>query len=136
MKPEYIYDENKGTTTCILRDKSGNVVIGIARCHPEEKIKSNRIGEYIATIRAEIKYYQIIRKTELLPKMKAIGHIYSCIFNNGEGKYDKNSPEAKLIKREYYRLYYDYKCIGDMIKRLRLGLRAYIEERDNLAKNN
>lgn len=131
MKPMYKHTEN-GTTICTLRDKANNVVYGYAQCHPEEPNPSDRIGEYIATIRAEINYYKLIRRTELRPQMKALEHVYSCIANTGSKVYDKESPEAKLIKREYWRLYNDCQAIGEIIVSLEQSLREYLKARENL----
>ncbi len=129
MKPTYKHLDN-GTTICTLRDKSNNIVYGYAQCHPEEPQPSDRVGEYIATIRAEIKYYKLIRKTELRPQMKAMEHIYACIANTGSKLYDKDSPEAQLVWRQYWRLREDYITIGELIIELENALNAYLADRE------
>ena len=129
MKPTYKHTED-GLTICTLRDKSNNVVYGYAHCHPEEQQPSERVGEYIATIRAEIKYYKLIRKIELRPQMKALGHICACIANTGSKLYDKDSPEAQLVWKQYNRIREDCKVIDEIIVELESALNAYLADRE------
>lgn len=129
MKPTYKHSEN-GITICTLRDKSNNVVHGYAYCHPDEPQPSERVGEYIATIRAEIKYYKLIRKIELRPQMKALGHVYACIKNTNSKLYDGDSPEAQLIWRQYNRLREDCEVIGELITELQNALNNYLADRE------
>lgn len=135
MKPTYKHLDN-GTTICTLRDKANNVVYGYAQCHPEEKNESERVGEYIATIRAEIKYYKLIRRTELMPQIKTLNHLLACINNTGSKRYDTNSPEASLIRRQYWMAYADYKAIGELIEELEKTLKEYLISRDKITGQN
>lgn len=129
MKPTYKHTE-EGLTICTLQDKNNNKIYGYAHCHPEEPQPSERVGEYIATIRAEINYYKFIRRTELRPQMKALEHVYSCIANTNSKLYDKDSPEAQLVWRQYWRLREDYKIIGEIIEELKNALNLYLQERE------
>ena len=131
MKPIYKHMSN-GTTICTLRDKAGNVVYGYALCHPEEKNPSDRVGEYIATIRAEINYYKLIRRIELKPQIKTLGHLLACINNTNSKSFDSNSPEAQLIKHQFWMAQADYKAMGDFIKELESALKEYISNRDKI----
>lgn len=129
MKPTYKHTDS-GMTICTLRDKSNNVVHGYAYCHPDEPQPSERVGEYIATIRAEIKYYKFIRKNELRPQMKALEHVYTCISNTNSKLYDKNSPEAQLVWKQYWRLREDYKILKEIIVELEDALNSYLSDRE------
>lgn len=131
MKPIYKHMSN-GTTICTLRDKAGNVVYGYALCHPEEKNPSDRVGEYIATIRAEINYYKLIRRIELKPQIKTLGHLLACINNTNSKSFDSNSPEAKLIRHQFWMAREDYNAMGDLIKELEKALKDYISNRDKV----
>lgn len=133
MKPTYEHLEN--LTICTLRDKSNHIVQGYATCHPEDT-PSDRVGEYIATIRAEIEYYKLIRRTELLPQMKILGHVYACIANTGSKSYDVKSPEAQLIWRQYWLIHEDYITLGEMVKELKFALAEYIKRRDEMIGQN
>ena len=130
MKPTYTFDPYSGITTCTLRDKSNNVVTGMARLHPLESFESQRVGEYIATTRAEIKYYKLIRRQEILPKMNALKHLYACIANTNSKKYNKDSEEAQLVWRQYWIAHAEYQALGDMIESLEMALREYIKSRN------
>ena len=131
MKPTYQH-HNNGTTVCVLRDKSNNVVYGYAYLHPEEQVESRRIGEYIATIRAEIKYYKLILRNELEPKRKALLHLKTCITDNNNKKYNLDSAEAKLIKRQCCIAESDCETVKQTIKELQHSLDWYLQARDNL----
>ena len=131
MKPTYKHTEN-GTTICTLHDKTGNVVHGYAYLHPEEPQASDFTGEYIATIRAEIKYYKLIRRTELAPQIKTLNHLLNCITNTGSKELNPNSPEASLIRRQYWMAKADYDAIGDIIKQLEDALNGYLTARNKI----
>lgn len=135
MKPAYKHTEN-GTTICTLRDKSNNVVYGYAYCHEAEPNPSERVGDYIATIRAEIKYYKLIRKTELLPQIKTLRHLLACIKNTGSKVYNPEAPEVKLIERQYNMATADYEAIGELITELNKALEEYIVQREKLIGQN
>ena len=134
MKPTYQHDKN-GTTICTLRDKNNNVVYGYAYLHPEE-FESKRVGEYIATIRAEIKYYKLILRNELEPKRKALHHLKTCISDNNNKKYNLESAEAKLIKRQYCIAESDCSAVKDIIAELQASLSNYLAMRDKLIGQN
>lgn len=114
MKPKYNHLSH-GATVCTLEDKHNNKVYGYAQLHPEEVESSARVGEYIATIRAEIAYYKFIRRNELMPKIKILNHLLSCINNTNSKKYNPKSAEATLIKRQYWLAKSDYDATGELI---------------------
>lgn len=131
MKPIYKHMPN-GTTVCTLKDKAGNVVYGYAQCHPEEKNPSDRVGEYIATIRAEINYYKLIRRIELRPQIKTLRHLLACIDNTNSKSFDGDSPETKLIRHQLWMAQDDYKAMKDLINELEKALKDYIVNRDKI----
>jgi hypothetical protein len=130
MKPVYKHTEN-GTTICTLRDKSNNVVYGYAYCHPEDEY-SERIGDYVATIRAEIKYYKLISKIELEPQIKTLRHLLSCFKNTGSKIYNPECPEVKLIERQLHMAIEDRESIRELTKELKKALNEYLENREKL----
>ena len=131
MKPTYVQlDDN--TIMCVLRDKANNIVKGYATCHPEEPHYSQRVGEYIATIRAEIEYYKFIRRYEIRPQLKALKHTYSCLTTTGSKEYRADSPETRLVRRHYWLMKEDYDNLGEIIKELEAVLANYLATRDSL----
>ena len=135
MKPTYTHTEH-GITICTLRDKNNNVVYGYANLHPEESNASDRVGEYIATIRAEIEYYKLIRRTELAPQIKILNHLLNCIANTNSKEYRTDSPEASLIRRQYWMAKEDYTAVGELIQELETALKDYINVRDKITGQN
>lgn len=135
MKPIYFHEPD-GTTICTLRDNFGNTVQGMARLHPDEPHASDFTGEYISTIRAEIKYYKLIRKNELGPQIKTLNHLLNCITNTGSKRYNPDSPEAKLIRKQYWMAKTDYEAVGEIIEQLENALSNYIKARSELIGQN
>ena len=134
MKPTYKHTEN-GTTICTLRDKSNNVVYGYAYCHPEDEY-SERVGEYIATMRAEIKYYKLISRIELEPQIKTLRHLMSCIKNTGSKVYNPEAPEVKLIERQLRMAIEDRDSIHEITGELEKALGEYFKNREKLIGQN
>ena len=134
MKPTYKHMEN-GTTICTLRDKANNVVYGYAQCHPED-IYSERVGDYIATIRAEIKYYKLISRVELEPQIKTLRHLLACIKNTGSKVYNPDSPEVKLIERQVRMAIADRDSIRELTEELEKALSEYLKNRERLIGQN
>ena len=134
MKPTYKHMEN-GTTICTLRDKANNVVYGYAQCHPED-VYSDRVGEYIATMRAEIKYYKLISRIELEPQIKTLRHLLSCIKNTGSRVYNPEAPEVKLIERQLRMAIDDRDSIRELTKELERALGEYFKNREKLIGQN
>lgn len=134
MKPTYKHMEN-GTTICTLRDKANNVVYGYAQCHPED-VYSDRVGEYIATMRAEIKYYKLISRIELEPQIKTLQHLLSCIKNTGSKVYNPEAPEVKLIERQLRMAIDDRDSIRELTKELERVLGEYFKNREKLIGQN
>lgn len=134
MKPTYKHTEN-GTTICTLRDKANNVVYGYAQCHPED-IYSERVGDYIATIRAEIKYYKLISRIELEPQIKTLRHLLACIKNTGSKVYNPDSPEVKLIERQVQMAIADRDSIRELTEELEKALGEYLKNREKLIGQN
>lgn len=134
MKPTYKHMEN-GTTICTLRDKANNVVYGYAQCHPED-VYSDRVGEYIATMRAEIKYYKLISRIELEPQIKTLRHLLSCIKNTGSKVYNPEAPEVKLIERQLRMAIDDRDSIRELTKELERVLGEYFKNREKLIGQN
>lgn len=134
MKPTYKHMEN-GITICTLRDKANNVVYGYAQCHPED-VYSDRVGEYIATMRAEIKYYKLISRIELEPQIKTLHHLLSCIKNTGSKVYNPEAPEVKLIERQLRMAIDDRDSIRELTKELERALGEYFKNREKLIGQN
>lgn len=130
MKPTY--EHLNGITICTLRDKSNNTVQGIAQCHPDEKNESDRVGEYIATMRAEIKYYKLMRRIELMPQIKTLNHLLACMLNTGSKVYNPDSPEISLIRRQLWMVRSDYDAMGELIIELEKALKEYLANREKI----
>lgn len=129
MKPTYKHLDD-GTTYCYLTEKNGETTVGKARLHPEEPEPPKEfVGEYIATQRAEIKFYKKIIKNEIEPQLKTLKHLYSILISSN--KYNSKNPEYYLIKRQYWMKKEDLEALKLLIKTLEEELKLYI----NLKKN-
>lgn len=128
MLPKYSYNPETGITTCILND-GVNTIIGKAKCHPDDMDFGNHlVGETIATIRAEIKYFKLVIRTELRPKLNILKEIYST-YNSSE-KYDLKSLEAKQVYKKMKRCEDSITLLHQMIAERKLELTAYITSKD------
>lgn len=131
MSIKYYHLED-GTTSCYLKDKNGNEVCGKARLHPEEKEAKDFIGEYIATQRAEIKYYKKIIRNELNPQLKILKHLYSSLISSN--KYNSANPEYFLIKRQYWIKKEEIEGLKEIIEAAEEELKNYISLRNFFTK--
>ena len=74
MKKEPLFDYNPetGISSCIIEDRDGNIIYGIAKCHPDDMDMANeKTGCDFAYRRAYIKVLQAYKK-ELKTELKVL----------------------------------------------------------------
>ena len=108
------FNFENGKAICTIKYKNKKFY-GEAQCHPEDKdFESERVGLHIADIRADMSMLRYIRDVELIPTYNALNHLCNS-FKNG-AKYDENSNEAKLVRKE--------------LAHLQLELTVYIKDKE------
>lgn len=88
--------QDKTTTACLVTDCGE--FYGVAKCNPIDTFNP-RAGERIAYFRAFIKAMKQLKQVDLAPRLKILNHICD-IFEKNPGKYDLESPEVALIRRQ------------------------------------
>lgn len=130
-EPKYFWNEETGQTVCQIFDNKGNVYIGEAICHPDDKeFQSKRVGQEIAYRRALIDFYKKIRKEELRPKLAAYKELYNemCL----SPRFNQNSYENYSLQRKIRKITFDLEIVNNMIARERIELIGYIDEKEKI----
>jgi len=126
-EPYVNWNEETGTATVILYDRD-NVFIGAAQCHPDDMdMKSEYTGTHIAYLRAQLNYYKHLRDAEIKPAIKALEHIVGCY---KEDKYDINSNEAFLVRRQIKHYYNDLEIVRECINLIKNELHNYLSDKE------
>ena len=128
-KPYFEWDEETGSALCILyyNDK---VFIGQAKCHPDDiDMCSEKTGQQIALMRAEINYLNHLKNNEIIPALKALNQFYYSI--NKSKKFNEKSYEVKMLKRQIKLYNLDYEILKNEIKEKKLQIKTYIQAKDN-----
>lgn len=126
----FSYEEDGKLTICEITYKN-NTFIGTAFCAPEdEDMMNKRTGETIASIRAQIAYYQHIRDNEILPGLAALKQLFYSM--NNSKSYNKDSYEARRIRKKIYQYEEDLKTIRGLIQESREYLKEYLDVKEKL----
>lgn len=136
MKEIYYDDETMmfqdGVATCTLSDKEGNVYVGIARCHPDDKdFESEKVGFQIAFYRAYIKVLYEVKK-ELQIQLNTLKQFYYSI--NQSKQYNEKSYENSMLQRSIRRTTSDLVAAKQELVTAKQNLREYIDGKDKLHK--
>lgn len=132
-EPSFEWDEEFGLATCILTDDKGKEYAGFAQCHPEDgDMKSRRVGQEIALMRAEIVYAKHVRDDELKPGLAALNHYYSTICLSNQ--FSNDSYEVKRLFKEIRNLKNDLDAINNFISVKKEEVNSYITEKDKMYK--
>lgn len=131
-QPIFEWDAELGLATCILTDGE-NVFYGTAQCHEDDSdMKNEKTGCEIAFRRARIdsiKYYRDERKT----KLAAVNQLYYSI--NKSKKFNPNSYEAKMLRRQIRMYESDLAVAKEMLVHQQESLIQYIKEKDEFYKH-
>lgn len=128
----FTYNSATGKTTCTIKYKNINV-IGEAQCHPDDNdMQSERVGCYIAEMRAAIKYLQHIKNNELRPKLEALQHLESVYTVSPHC--DNDSYELKILRRHIRLTLRELATAQNEIAMVKQNLKEYINLKDNLYK--
>lgn len=141
-RPFFEWDAETGSALCILyyNDK---VFVGQAKCHTSDMdMCSEKTGQQIALMRAEIKYLTHIKDNEILPALKALKQLYYSM--NKSKKFNEKSYEVKMLNRQINLYEADYDNLKTVIYDKKQALISFIKKKDefyqqiraNRTKNN
>jgi hypothetical protein len=126
MKKTFSFDAGHSICTAIYKNK---VFTGEAHCHPEDAdFESERVGLYIAEVRADINILTYIRDCELKPAYNALNHIQSSFKRSSH--YNPNSYEAKHIRKQLRVIENQLTVVSNELATLKSTLTAYIKDKD------
>ena len=132
-QPEFTYDEASGIASCAIVLDDFLQGFGIAECADEDRdVISQRTGQHIAELRAQINLLQNYKNRELHPGLKALLHLKGTMINSK--KYNPKSYEAKRLEKEIKHFQEDIKDISAAIEVQKEILRDYINAKDLIAK--
>ena len=130
-KPTTYYDKETGEAVYTITNGIFDFV-GKAQCHDNDKDFANEItGMEIASARAYIKTLQFEREM-IIAQVNILKHCISTM--SLSPKYNKDSYEAKKIRRELYLAEQDLKNIRQDINSWRENIRDYINKKDDIYK--
>lgn len=126
----FIYNPKTGMSICDL--VAGPYTIRTyAYCHPDDReFGSERVGCFIAEMRATIKYLQFKRDYEIKPALKTIKHLYDNIKTSKN--YNPKSYETKMIRRQIRNLEKEINTINYDINSEKQYLFEYIQNKEIL----
>lgn len=130
-EPLFAWDNENGTASCILTD-GNKQYIGVAFCHEDDRdMMSEKTGSEIAFRRAKIDVLRAYRE-EVKSSLKALRNFYYSI--NSSNKYNKDSYEAKMLKRQITLREKDLKFAKELIAQERSDLHKFITDKDEFYK--
>ena len=127
--PEFDWNEEQGTATCILTDKNKKIYIGFATCHPDDQdMCSEKTGCEIALSRATIDYYRNLRDNEIKPALAALNQLYYSM--NKSKSFNPNSYENKMLQRQIRLKTFDLTTVQEMIVAEQEKLKNFIKKKE------
>lgn len=128
-EPIFFYDGI--TSKCIIKYGKQEFV-GEATCHPEDMdFVSEKTGSNIAYLKAQINFYKYLRDSNK-PKVNALREVVALFEQSG--KTNKKSYEYRLLYRQYYLAYVDYKTSQFLLETKKRELREYLYQKEKLHK--
>ena len=117
LKTAYVEFEYDGLTFC-----------GIAKCHPsDEDMQSEKVGMYIAELRAKIKFMQYQKRID---KAKADA-LKNLLFSMDRSKhFDRNSYAVKRLYKHLKAAMIDVENDRKLIEDYRIEIKRYIDTKD------
>ena len=135
MKKEPLFDYNSetGISSCLIEDRDGNIIYGIAKCHPDDMDMANeKTGCDFAYRRAYIKVLQAYKK-ELKTELKVLKQLYYSM--NRSKYFNPKSYENKMLQRQIRQRQEDIEYTNNAIKEAKNKLNYIINEKDKFYKN-
>ena len=127
-EPLFSYNPNSGEASCLIEDKDGNIIYGIAKCHPDDMdMASEKTGCDFAYRRAYIKVLQAYKK-ELKTELRALNQLYYSL--NRSKHFNPKSYENKMLQRQIRQKQEDINYVNDSIENSKKELRYIIKEKD------
>ncbi len=125
-QPTFSWDEETGSTICLLFDKE-NTYYGTATCSPTDyDMKSEKVGCEIAYHRAVISALQS-RRDELKIKLKALKEYYYTM--NKSKYFDENSYPIKRLLSQMEILKHDIILLKEEIQNEKNYLTEYMNNK-------
>lgn len=130
-QPDFIWNEETGLCSCIIYLNDFLQGYGIAECAEQDiDVKSQRTGEHIAELRAQINLLQNYKNRELWPGLKVLQHLKSTMVNSKQ--YNPDSYESKRLNIEIKNLQKDIKDIQEAISAVKATLYNYITTKEEM----
>lgn len=127
------YDENCNMASCIITDSHGREYMKFATCHPDDlDMASEKTGCSIAERRTIIVYLKGQIKNEFEPRLRGLNQLYNSIKFSKE--YNKNSFEARKLRKQIYLTKKSIENIKNDIEELEEDLESYIQKKDKFYK--
>ena len=125
--PLYSWDPNTGTASCII-EYDGLTFCGIAKCHPnDEDMQSEKVGMYIAELRAKIKFMQYQKRIDRA-KVDALKNL---LFSMDMSKhFDCNSYAVKRLYKHLKAAMLEVENDRKLIEDYRIEIKRYIDTKD------
>lgn len=128
-EPEFTWNPELHTATCVMQDQSGRTYQASAMCHEDDfDFESERTGCEIAFRRAKIMVLCSIRDNELKPALKALNQVYYSMAHSPN--FNRKSYEAKTLIRHIRMTEFDLATIKEMLTIERQKLTDYINGKD------
>lgn len=128
-EPFFDWDEQEGRALCIIENEKGQVFVGTALCHEDDRdMMSRRTGEEIAYRRAKIENLRSIRN-ELKIALQALNQTYYSM--NTSKHFNPKSYENKMLQRQIRAKTFDLTTIKEMLATEEQNLRTLLNEKDN-----
>jgi hypothetical protein len=125
MRTNFDWQPEYGLATCTLTTKKGKVIEGNALCHPDDSIvQSEYVGCDLAELRALGNYLVEVRDNELKPGLAALKQYYYSI--NQSKRFNPNSYEARMLKRQICRLEAEIKEYNARIDANKAVIKAFL----------
>ena len=127
-QPSFVWNEETGTATCYLFYKDLTFE-GVAKCHPQDQdFKSVMVGSDLAFMRAQVNYFNYVLKNEIKPELTGLVKLYNAISQSK--KFNKDSYEARKMRRQIYELNTDYDNVKNFRDEIKLEIKKTIIEKE------
>ena len=129
LTPKFGWDSETGMATCILTDGK-SVYIGSAKCcYKDKDMQNEKTGCEIALMRAEINYFQGVKKNELIPSLNALKEIQFTL-----NQCNTDSKSKEIVRRKIHRIENDLAVVRYLIAEKEQSLTEYISAKDAFYK--
>lgn len=129
-KKEFEFDPASGVSNCFIT-RGDKVYFGSAICHDDDRDMISEItGTEIAQTRANIDMLKCIRDNEIIPGLKALKHLQSCIQDSKN--YNKRSYEARMLRRQVCRYEENLNSINAAIASEKKFLKDYTTAKEKI----